>query len=422
MRRSVGSAESTEGDARRLDAAATPPGNAPAPTPGRGRSPLWAVVAITWLGSLSTGAAISGIYFVTERQFGYGDAMNLTLAMVVGIAYVAAAVTAGPLFARLRGRLTQRTVLAGLVTLLGLACFVPAAWPTPPVVWAFCIVNSTLSGWFWPLVESYVSGGRRGAGLRRATGAFNVSWASAVAVSLWLMQPLLARDPMSVLFALGWVWLAALLLLPMLGRDPGGHGDAAHPHTAAELAQYRRLLAMCRYLLVLSYLLMSIVTPMLPTMIRDVGVPQGWRTVFASLWPVSRVLTFALLQSTHRWHGSRRAPLCFGAVLLVGCVLCMVGRSPVTLGAALVIFGAGLGAVYGAAIYYALEVGSTEVDAGGRHEAMIGIGYAGGPLVGLIALGVALLAPDLSMQALLVGVVLLSSGLLGMPAWRAGRA
>jgi hypothetical protein len=41
--------------------------------------------------------------------------------------------------------------------------------------------------------------------------------------------------------------------------------------------------------------------------------------------------------------------------------------------------------VYSGAIYYAMEVGQSEVEAGGKHEALIGTGYTVGPGVLLIA-------------------------------------
>ena len=51
----------------------------------------------------------------------------------------------------------------------------------------------------------------------------------------------------------------------------------------------------------------------------------------------------------------------------------------------LALFGLGLSVTYSAAIYYALEVGQSEVQAGGKHEALIGVGYTFGPFVGLAA-------------------------------------
>jgi hypothetical protein len=46
----------------------------------------------------------------------------------------------------------------------------------------------------------------------------------------------------------------------------------------------------------------------------------------------------------------------------------------------LAMFGAGHGTIYYAGLYYAMAVGGAEVDAGGRFEALIGLGYVIGPL------------------------------------------
>ena len=54
--------------------------------------------------------------------------------------------------------------------------------------------------------------------------------------------------------------------------------------------------------------------------------------------------------------------------------------------AGLIIFGGGMGVTYYAGLYYAMAVGRARFDAGGTHEALIGTGYAVGPLVGLIAI------------------------------------
>jgi hypothetical protein len=55
--------------------------------------------------------------------------------------------------------------------------------------------------------------------------------------------------------------------------------------------------------------------------------------------------------------------------------------------AGLAAFGMGMATIYTGALYYAMEVGQSEVEAGGKHEALIGVGYTGGPTCGLLALG-----------------------------------
>ena len=59
------------------------------------------------------------------------------------------------------------------------------------------------------------------------------------------------------------------------------------------------------------------------------------------------------------------------------------------LAAGLVVFGVGMGLTYYAALYYSLAVGHAEVDAGGTFEALIGVGYFVGPLLGIAAAAVA---------------------------------
>jgi len=49
------------------------------------------------------------------------------------------------------------------------------------------------------------------------------------------------------------------------------------------------------------------------------------------------------------------------------------------------LLGLAAGFAYYSALYYALVVKNASVDAGGAHEALIGLGYAHGPLAGLAA-------------------------------------
>jgi hypothetical protein len=51
------------------------------------------------------------------------------------------------------------------------------------------------------------------------------------------------------------------------------------------------------------------------------------------------------------------------------------------------LFGIGMGLTYCLALYYALAVGKGAVDAGGGFEALIGLGYLVGPLLGLVGRG-----------------------------------
>ena len=55
----------------------------------------------------------------------------------------------------------------------------------------------------------------------------------------------------------------------------------------------------------------------------------------------------------------------------------------------LLVFGTGMGLTYYAAFYYSMAVGHAAVEAGGGFEALIGVGYTVGPVIGLLGYGVA---------------------------------
>ncbi|MEO0483650.1 MAG: hypothetical protein AAF138_08485 [Planctomycetota bacterium] len=358
--------------------------------------------AFTFLGSLGTGLVTNGVYFLAKSALGYAETANYLLALVFGVAYIAGAVTVGPALrsvARRSDRVTSRLVLALLLILLAGVCAVPIAAqritgaPQAWTLWLLAAVYAPLTGALWPIVEAYLSGGRRGRELRHAVGGFNIVWAGAVAASLWLAAPLVEPQPLLVLALLGLLHVLSLALLPALGREPGRH-LSDEPHEVNPID--RSLLRVFRILLPASYLVSSTLQPFLPSGLAKLGVSVTWAAPAAATWMSSRLIVFAVMQ---RWHGWRHAPALptIGALmLLAGFGLAVVAPSlggtlpqpvPLTLMlAGLAAFGAGMAVIYCAALYYAMEVGAAEVDAGGAHEALIGVGYAAGPLAGLACL------------------------------------
>ena len=89
----------------------------------------------------------------------------------------------------------------------------------------------------------------------------------------------------------------------------------------------------------------------------------------------------------------------------------------------LVLFGAGTGITYYAALYYAMAVGQAKVDAGGTHEAFIGGGYIVGPIVGLIAIQSSSYTQVTSYQTIIIivlSLLILATGALAL-FWRKAR-
>jgi hypothetical protein len=89
------------------------------------------------------------------------------------------------------------------------------------------------------------------------------------------------------------------------------------------------------------------------------------------------------------WHG-RWATLALGGVGLAGgLALVLLAQTPAGIVAGLLLYGAGMGLTYYAALYYSMAVGHAAVDAGGNFEALIGLGYLVGPMLGVMGHAVA---------------------------------
>lgn len=378
-----------------------PPSDGQAPGSSRRVAPFLAVQTVTFLGSLGTGVVTSGIFFLAQEACGFTVSQNFALGLFLGLSYILGAAGIGPALRRLARRssaVSTRSVLVTLSACMGLVSFVPqwAAWrsgDTASVGWAIWLVVAVYapaSGAFWPLVESYLSGGRRGASLRTAIGRFNIVWGVAVVTAFWAMAPLLEHRPLVLLSGFGVLQLACTAVVWRLGREPGRHLAEHHePHPEV----YERLLATFRVLLPTSYYITAVWSPYAPTALDRLDVPIGWQAPVVATWMMSRVATFAVLERWHGWQGRWSAATAGGAGMIGGIVLSLLapalgteaGVPLMLLGLALL--GIGNGIVYTAALYYALEVGRGEVEAGGAHESLIGLGFAGGPATGLAASG-----------------------------------
>ncbi len=375
-------------------------------TPGGGSAsatPLGLLLLFTFLSSLGTGVVTNGISFLTKQAYGYRAMDNYALAAALGITYIAGAFFTGRITRLVRSRTgwTMRTLLVGIIVMMGCLCLVPwiadrsgarGSWP----VWLLVMLYSPLSGMLWPIVESYQAGGRTQDDLRRAIGRFNVVWCSSIVVAMWTMGPFVERAPLAVIVSLGVLHIATIALILRFGSEPASHEEALHPHPEV----YERLLAVLRVLLPASYVVASALGPYLPDAMERLGVGAAWAAPLAATWQVSRLATFFTLGRWQGWHGTWALPIAgtllmlagFGAAVLSPRLVGAAGMGgiavPVML-VALAVFGVGMASIYTAALYYAMEVGQADsgqadVHAGGTHEALIGIGYTVGPLCGWV--------------------------------------
>jgi len=358
---------------------------APAPAPGGPEppTPLGAILTVTFLGSVSGGAFWSGLFFVTAEHYRFSPERNLVLAIVMGAVYALCARGVGAILGAVPPR-------AGVLSALGgwaVAGLFPVLFPrSEAMLWTAALLGTMGSAATWPIVESYLTAGRHGAEMRAAIGKFNVTWSAATAVPLLLM-PFIAR-----VFGISWTlggavivnFAAIVVVILYMPPRPGAH--AAEEAHAAIGPEYRLLLKSASLLLPLSYVISATLAPLLPHRLAEVGagrIAPETTSVIAALWMVSRFVTLGTMWRTGGWHGRWETLAAGGVSLAGGLALVLLSPSLTGLVVGLVFYGTGMGLTYYASLYYSMAVGHAAVEAGGNFEALIGVGYCVGPLLGV---------------------------------------
>ncbi|MFN0011384.1 MAG: MFS transporter [Phycisphaerales bacterium] len=360
-------------------------------------TPLPSVLTFTFLNSMGSGLVSNGIFFIAKETFGFSKAQCFGLGVAYGLTYIPAAMGVGPLVRRLRagGTLSGRGVLCVLMAGMGGACMLPAlslamngaAKPSAWALWMLMLVYAGLSGMLWPMVEAYLSGGRRGKVLRTGTGRFNITWSSALVLAMLLVAPYTKEGAVEALAALGVLhWLSCVILVDF-SPSPAAHEEEEHePHAPV----YAEQLAIFRWVLATAYLVLNALLPYIAVVADTLGLGATAAVVLGASWPAARVAGFIFMERWHGWHGRRSMPWVGCGMLLGGFALVVLlpvllpqtwALAGVVLG--LIVFGAAMGVIYAATLYYTMSVGAAQVEAGGSFETLIGLGYLIGPLSGL---------------------------------------
>jgi MFS family permease len=342
---------------------------------------LVAVFVLTFIESIGTTLLQRGVYFYTHEILQYSQAQNMWLALGSGVVYVA-----GAYFSHAAcERVGERRLLFAVLFVLGathtLVGSLRGAWVVP----LGFITASGLQGLKWPIIESFVSAGVTPDRLLRLLGRYNATWAIAVALAVSASGVLIASSSPSLLFftpaLFNVVAIALALALPARPVHlPDEHPERPDP---AQMRAMDRLLVSARWLMLASYALMFVLAPLMPILFKSLELDVSQATRAASLLDGARVASFAGLGAWAGWR-AKKAPLAVTIVVLPASFLMVLfGPSlPVVL-AGEVLFGLCSGFAYTSSLYYALVVKNASVDAGGAHEALIGLGFALGPSAGL---------------------------------------
>ena len=375
---------------------------------------MWVIFAITIAGSSSTGLFWNALGFIAKHGYGFSRIENLTLYLTMGLVYAASAWKAGSV-----GKIVGWSDRGGVLwCLLGMAAglAVPAVLPSQMGLWIAGIGVSGVSALLWPVVHAYLAGGRSPDEVAKVQGVFNLIWMTSVTIPMFILPPFLDTGARGVFLVSACTLLMVLPLALWLPRvtpsafvDPSGtRGSASHPEWQALLVRSRRWL-------VVTYLFMSAFPPLLPYAFEASGIATTLETPLTGTWMVVRVAFVAFLWRTTFWQGHRTFLIVAGLAGTLGFGLALgagflPGPPLPWMFFGFILFGLGAGASYHAALAYGMVVGEAEVDAGGTFEAMIGLGYAGGPAAGLLGVPVAAvlgISPGLAAAMLLAGPALM---------------
>ncbi len=372
---------------------------------GNNQTPLLASLLLTGFASTGTSVIWNGLPFIAKRDYAFSESQNLALYLLIGLLYVPGALSSGKVISFIQQYVSTRSFLAIILSIETVVCLLPLFFSGPWVIWVAGAVAGLCSAWLWPIVESYLVAGRHGADMRRVIGWWNIVWMVAVAAVMFAMAPLMTNHASMVIVGLGAMNLSALFVLPWYRKNPSAHEvSKAKQHVPAV---YKDLLYGARVLLPLSYVINGVFAPLLPFVLSGLLVDIAWQTPLAAVWMLARVGATGWMWKTGGWHG-RWSVLWFAiGSMALGFVLILSALNLAILAFGLALFGIGMGVTYYAALYYAMAVGNAEVDAAGKHEALIGSGYMIGPIIGLVTIQLADSSQVHSFQLLIYAILFL---------------
>jgi predicted MFS family arabinose efflux permease len=391
-------------------------------------------LALTWLNIYAVAYYFNYLFFHLRQDFGFGNRENLWFAALNGLIYVPASWYGGRFTQRHGSFAALKVGFVALAVLLGLGAFLEGlrAQTWIMALWTIAICFT------WVPLETLASEKESRAGLAHMVGIYNVVWSGGAAVAYFTggtLQQALGKTSLYWLPALlHGVQLVLLLWLEKKSRGivrvahhstepivPGGNSpepDFAQHHISPATA--KSFLRMAWLANPFAYVAMSTVIPLIPELAARFGLSTAMAGFVASVWMFARLAAFALLWRWTAWHYRFGWLLASYVVMLASFLALLLGPNLLVIVAAQIAFGLAVGLIYYSSLFYAMDVGGeTQGEHGGIHEALIGLGIFGGPVVGAAALQ---LVPTASHAGIWAVGALLITGLPGLFWLRRGQS
>jgi MFS family permease len=356
--------------------------------------------------SLATILLQRGVFFYTQYELGMNDSQNLLLAFATGVTYIAGAQLSHKFWESVGPRRSM-FILVVIQLILPLMAFFFAKSATVSLT---VILYSFFNGMTWPVAESYASAGLDDKQSSKSIGIYNLSWSSAVPVSVCISGPLISGFKNGIFLVCAIIVLASMLLVFFFPKVIPHykltlHNGKTDDGKAISYDDMKRMLVSSRWSMGFSYALMQILTALLPGKFHAAGISIAMATIFAGFIDVSRTLVFLVMSVTRWWHGNKTLLVLTSLTLAVGFCTCMFGNITSLVLAGEIVYGVAAGFAYYSALYYAMVLSKASVSAGGSHESVIGAGFTVGPIVVIAGKQIAALAGFSIVAGLALGVV-----------------
>jgi len=373
---------------------------------------------LTALNTLACSYFGNYVFFLLQQQHGFGNRENLLTCALHGLIYVPAAWFGGR-FAERHGLTTSLKVgFVGMAVVLFAGGFLPS----------LAGVLGTLALWTiamcftWPALEAFATHGESDEGTKRMVGIYNLTWSSCAGLMYfaggslfeWIGARSLFWIPAGILaaqFALT-LWLERLPHSPA----PPPPAEPHHPEAAAfhQPVPPATFLKMAWLANPFAYIAIHSFLAVVPGRSAELGLTVAQSGWFWAVWFLARLGTFFLLWQWGGWHYRFRWMLAAFLALIASYVVLLLGKSFGLLLAAQVVFGLATGLLYYASLFYSMDVGETQGEHGGIHEAAIGLGICLGPAVGAGALWLAPHQPRAGAFGVTALLVVGLAGLVGL--------
>ncbi|QDU34173.1 Major Facilitator Superfamily protein [Poriferisphaera corsica] len=323
-----------------------------------------------------------GFYFYASDVLAYSSLNNLWLAFCFGIVYAI-----GALFSHgITKKIDERSVL--LISFTGLIFFTIMLAFTSSMLGIFLCFSmiGLFTGIKWPVVEAYVGAGNSGKEMFKTVGHFNITWAAAAPIALILTGFLVGSSSPLLFFVAAIVthFISIIFCLKLVNKPRQLSVEIHETTIKNRVERYTLLLRASRASMILSYILLFLLAPLLPSVFLRLGYSVEFSAGMSGFLDITRVVSFVILGGLTIWHG-RSSPLFLMIIILpVGFLLILMSDNLMMIILGEILFGLASGLIYFGALYYALSIKNAAVDAGGAHESIIGAGFAIGPLVGII--------------------------------------